>query len=569
MLLVVSILLVLSILSPFLYKIFRGITGWIITIIVLFSLVNFFRYGNIIIENNFHIEKYIILDSAGINLEFYLDGLGFLFGVLILAVAAIIILYSGHYYKDNELTGRFYRYFLLLAFSIFGLVTSGNLIILFIFWVLTDVSTYFLLNCYSKNEKSESSARQALTLMGFGSLAFLAGLILICISAGTFSIQELLTNRELIVFNNIYLLILVLIFLGVFTKSVQMPFHFWLPDIKATPAPVNAFIQSTATVIAGIFLLMRLNPVTGDTKEWIYILTGTGIITMIVGGFISVKQSDLNKILAYSTISTMGLIVALIGIGTQETIQAAVVFFIAHTLYKGSLFLTSGIIEKSANSRDINILSGLYKTAPFLAIISFAAAASQSGLPLFFGFYGKELTYSSSFNAGFLNILLTFIFLTGNVFMVCTALMTGVKPFTGEYDKKNIQTDSLLYISPLILSLTGIVIFFIPGLMNFYFINPAVNSVFGVDVKIELSLWNSFILSSFLVLVTLIGGYYAFQYRRYFKIHLEKPFLSLVPSAIFNNLISGLNKVFIFLKNVYKTKIRNNQKATEEKQKTK
>jgi multicomponent Na+:H+ antiporter subunit A len=565
MLLVVSILLVLSILSPFLYKIFRGITGLFITLTVLFSLYIFFQYGNIIIGNNFHIEKYNLFDSAGINLEFYLDGLGFLFGVLVLAAATLIILYSGYYNKDKELTGKFYRYFLLLAFSIFGIVTSGNLIILFIFWVLTDISTYFLLNCYGKNDESESSARQALTVMGFGSLAFLTALILIFISAGTFSVQELLTNRELIVFNNIYLLLLILIFLGAFTKSVQMPFHFWLPDIKAASAPVNAFIQSAATVTAGIYILMRLNPVTGDTKEWFYILTGIGMTTMIVGGFISVKQSDLNKILAYSTISTMGLIVALIGIGTQETIQAAVVFLIAHSLYKGSLLLTSGIIEKSANSRDINILSGLFKTAPFLAFISFAAAASQSGVPLFFGFYGKELTYSSSFNAGFLNVFLTILLLTGNIFTVCTALMTGVKPFTGEYDKKNIQTDSLLYISPLILSLTGFVLFFIPGLMNFYFINPAVNSVSGVDVKIELSLWNSFILSSFLVFVTLIGGYYAFQYRRYFKIHLEKPFLSLVPSAIFNNLISGLNKISLSLYNVYKTKIRNNQKATEEK----
>lgn len=547
MFIVVSILLILSILSPFLYRIFRGITNWIISLIIFVALGIFINTGQVIINEGFLSENYLWFDSAGINLEFYLDGLGFLFGIIVLGIGALIVLYSGYYFKGKEYTGRYYLYIVLFAASMLGLVISGNLIVMFIFWELTGISSFFLIGYYFYKEESRINAQQALLVTGFGGLAILAGFILIYISAGTFSVKELLTKRELIVFTDIYPIILILILTGVFTKSAQVPFHFWLPNAMVAPAPISAYLHSATMVKAGIFLLMRLYPVMGDTTEWKYILSGFGIFTMLIAGFISIKQTDLKKILAYSTVSALGVMVTLMGISTQEAIQAAVVFLIAHALYKGSLFLISGLVEHSANSRDITVLSGLYKTIPFLGIISFAAAASQSGLPLFVGFFGKELSYSSAVDTDFLKIFLPVILLTVNVFMACAALMAGVKPFIGEYNKEKVKINSFKYISPFILSFAGFAVFFIPGLLDKNIIIPAVNAISGVETQLELSLWHGFNIPLIMSVVTLAGGYYVYKYRVYFKLHLEDSLIFLTPSALYHTFISWLKKTAFYI----------------------
>lgn len=542
MLTVVSILLVLSIISPFLYKLFRGITNWIISSVIAGTLFLFINTGRVILTEGFYLESYEWFTSANINLEFYVDGLGFVFGIIVLGIGSLIVLYSGYYLKGKEYTGRFYLYIVLFAASMLGLVISGNLILMFIFWELTGVSSFFLIGYYFYREESRISAQQALLVTGFGGLALLAGFILIYLSAETFSIKELLTKRELIVFTEIYPVVLILVLTGVFTKSAQVPFHFWLPNAMVAPAPISAYLHSATMVKAGIFLLMRFYPILGDTQEWKYLLTGFGTFTMLMAGFISVKQTDLKKILAYSTVSALGLMVTLMGISTQEAIQAAVVFLIAHALYKGSLFLIAGLVEHSANSRDINELSGLYKTVPFLGIISFAAAASQSGLPLFFGFLGKELTYSSAIDTDFLKVFLPLVFLTANIFMVCAALMAGVKPFIGEYEKEKVKISTLKFISPFILSLTGFLIFYIPGIIDAGIVRPAVDAISGVKSGIGLSLWHGFNLPLLLSLITLAGGYYVFRYRHYFKLHLEDSLMYLTPSSVYNSSLTFLKK---------------------------
>jgi multicomponent Na+:H+ antiporter subunit A len=547
MLTVVSILLVLSFISPFLYKIFRGITNWIISSVIAVSFILFISSGRVVLSEGFLLESYEWFSSANINLEFYVDGLGFLFGIIVLGIGALIVLYSGYYLKGKEYTGRFYLYIVLFAASMLGLVISGNLILMFIFWELTGISSFFLIGYYFYKEESRISAQQALLVTGFGGLALLAGFILIYLSAETLSIKELLTKRELIVFTELYPVILILILTGVFTKSAQVPFHFWLPNAMVAPAPISAYLHSATMVKAGIFLLMRLYPVLGDTGEWKYLLSGFGIFTMLMAGFISIKQTDLKKILAYSTVSALGLMVTLMGISTQEAIQAAVVFLLAHALYKGSLFLIVGLVEHSANSRNINELSGLYKTVPLLGIISFGAAASQSGLPLFFGFLGKELTYSSSIDTDFLKIFLPLVLLITNIFMVCAALMSGVKPFIGEYEKENIKIDKFKYISPLILSLTGFILFFIPGITDKGIVAPAVSAISGLKSAIKLSLWHGFNLPLLLSVITLVCGYYAFRYRDYFKLHLEDSLLYYTPSSVYHSSISVLKKTAYYM----------------------
>jgi len=543
MLNIVIILFVTAFVAPLIYKIFKGFTNWILAFCLASVLGLFIYLYNINLNGEYYSETFIWFNSEGVNLEFYVDGLGYLFSIIVLGTGSLIILYSGYYLRGKDFLGRFYLYIVLFAASMFGLVISGNMILMFIFWELTGVSSFFLIGYYFYKEESRVSAQQALLVTGFGGLVLLAGIILIYLSAGTLSLKELLTKRELIIFNEYYIIILILVLTGVFTKSAQVPFHFWLPNAMVAPAPISAYLHSATMVKAGVFLLMRLYPVMGDTNEWRYILTGFGIVTMIMAGFISIKQYDLKKILAYSTVSALGLMVTLMGIGTQEAIQAAVVFLIAHSLYKGSLFLISGLIEHSADSRNINELSGLYKTLPFLGIISFFAAASQSGLPLFFGFLGKELTYSSVINSDFLKIFLPFMFLTGNIFMVASALMVGYKPFIGEYEKERISIPALKYLSPLILSFTGFAIFFIPGLISGNIVEPAVNAIGGVKIKLDLSIWHGFNIPLIISILTLAGGYYVFKYRSFFKLHLEDYLLFITPSNIYFSLINGLKKL--------------------------
>lgn len=544
MLLILLLIFIIAFAVPIIYHFAKEITHWFLSFFLLFCLVYFIPYGGQLKNGPIYL-KYDWIPSLNIFLEVYIDGLSFIFAVLILFIGSLIVIYSGIYLKDKENLSRYYLYILMFAGSMLGIVVSGNLIMIFIFWELTSVSSFFLIGYYNKKESSIIAAQQALIVTGFGGLALLAGFIIIYILTGTFSLKELGVYRETIIFSNLYLPLLFLIFIGCFTKSAQMPFHFWLPNAMVAPAPVSAYLHSATMVKAGVFLLMRLFPFLGDTDLWKHILIIVGLTTMVFAAFISAKRTDLKQILAFSTISSLGSMVALIGLGSKYALQAAVLYFLAHALYKASLFLSAGIIEHYTHTRNIETLNGLYKTAPVLALIAFAAALSQSGIPPFFGYFAKELSYKAIVESDFVVWVLVIIFLITNIFLMCSAFLVGYKPFTGSYEKKKIIIKPLFLVSPLILSSLGLINSLFPSKLNDSIINPAVSSIMGVKINLDISFWPGFSFPLILSIFTYVGGYYAFRYRQYLRLQTEEFIKYLKPSLLYNYTIDFLKNIAV------------------------
>ncbi|MCX7833118.1 MAG: Na+/H+ antiporter subunit B [Ignavibacteria bacterium] len=529
---------------PIIYHFAKEITHWFLSFFLLFCLVYVIPFENQLKNGPIYL-KYEWFPSLNIFLEIYIDGLSFIFAILILFIGSLIIIYSGVYLKDKDNLSRFYTYILMFAGSMLGIVVSGNLIMIFIFWELTSVSSFFLIGYYNKKEASIIAAQQALIVTAFGGLALLAGFVIIYLLTGTFSLKELSAHRETIIFSNFYLPLLFLILVGAFTKSAQMPFHFWLPNAMIAPAPVSAYLHSATMVKAGIFLLMRLFPILGDTDLWKYTLIFVGMTTMLFAAFISAKRTDLKQILAFSTISSLGAMVVLIGIGSKYAIQAAVIYFLAHALYKASLFLSAGVIEHYTHTRNIETLKGLYKTAPIFAIIALTAALSQSGIPPFFGYFAKEISYKAVVQSDFIVWVLSIVFLITNIFLICSAFLVGFKPFAGSYEKKKIVIKPLFLVSPFILSTLGFISSLFPSSINDSIINPAISGVMGVKVNLDISFWPGFSWPLLLSIFTFIGGYYAYRYRQYFRLQTEEFVKYLKPSLLYNYTIDFLKNIAV------------------------
>lgn len=546
MLLILLLIFIIAFAVPLIYRFAKEITHWLLSFFLLFCLIYVIPYGGVIKDKPIYI-KYEWIPSLDIFFEIYLDSLSFIFAILILLVGSLIILYSGAFLKDKENLSRYFLYILLFAGSMLGIVVSGNLIMIFIFWELTSISSFFLIGYYNKKDGALFAAQQALIVTAFGGLALLAGFILIYLLTGTFSLKELSIHRETIIFSNLYLPVLFLIFIGCFTKSAQMPFHFWLPNAMIAPAPVSAYLHSATIVKAGIFLLMRVFPFLGDTNLWKFILVSVGMITMFFGAFISAKKTDMKQILAFSTISSLGTMVVLIGLGTQYALQAAILYFLAHALYKATLFLSAGVIEYYTHTKNIETLKGLYKTAPLLGIIAVSAALSQSGIPPLFGYFGKEISYKAIVNTDFIVWALVIVFLITNMFLMCSALLVGYKPFIGSYEKRKIIIKPIFLVSPLILSVFGLINSLIPNSINDSIINPAVSATLGVKTNLDISFWPGFSLPLILSILTYFGGYYIYKYRFYFRLQTEEFVQYLKPSLLYSYAIDFLKDVAVVL----------------------
>ncbi|MGO1816622.1 MAG: proton-conducting transporter transmembrane domain-containing protein [Sphingobacterium sp.] len=337
--------------------------------------------------------------SLGVNFNFQLDGLGLLFSLLITGIGAGIFFYARAYLKGHPYFDRFFGYLLFFMSAMLGLVLSDNIFLLFIFWELTSISSFFLIGFNNDQEASRKSALTALSITGMGGFFLLAGLVLIGNMVGTYQISELIQHRDIILEHPQYPLALCLLFLGAFTKSAQFPFHFWLPGAMKAPTPVSAYLHSATMVKAGIYILARFFPILGATELWSYTLMGVGGFTMLYAAVHSLFRLDLKGILAYSTIAALGMLVFLLGLGSPEAIIAASVFILVHALYKATLFMVTGIIDHEAGTRDISQLAGLRKVMAPVAIAAVLAALSSAGLPLTYGFIGKDLIYEATLHA--------------------------------------------------------------------------------------------------------------------------------------------------------------------------
>ncbi|MFA7607320.1 MAG: monovalent cation/H+ antiporter subunit A [Rhodocyclaceae bacterium] len=331
------------------------------------------------------------LPALGLNVHFFLDGLGFLFALLILGIGLLIIIYARFYLAKEDPMGNFYTYLLLFQGAMVGIVLSDNILMLLIFWELTSLSSFLLIGFWGHLPAGRQGARMALTVTGAGGLSMIAGMLILGNIAGSYDLTQILHQAEAIQASPLYVPALLLILGGCFAKSAQFPFHFWLPHAMAAPTPVSAYLHSATMVKAGIFLMARLWPVLSGTDEWFYIVATTGLVTMVLGAGIALFKDDLKGLLAYSTVSHLGLVTMLLGFATPMAAVAAVFHIINHATFKAALFMNAGIIDHEAGTRDVRRLGGLMLLMPVTATLGMVAAASMAGLPLLNGFLSKEM----------------------------------------------------------------------------------------------------------------------------------------------------------------------------------
>jgi multicomponent K+:H+ antiporter subunit A len=336
------------------------------------------------------------LPDYGFNLAFRLDGLGMLFAILILGIGMLVVLYAYYYLPDKDKLGRFYALLMLFMSAMLGIVLSENLLMMVVFWEITSLSSFLLIAYKSEAHESRIAARMALVVTGGGGLALLAGIILLGQVAGSYELSQVIAAADLIKADPLYPLILTLVLLGAFTKSAQFPFHFWLPNAMAAPTPVSAYLHSATMVKAGVFLLARLYPVLSGTDAWLISVSTIGAITLVYGAWLAMYRNDFKGLLAYSTISHLGLITLLFGLSTPMSVVAGVFHIINHAIFKASLFMAAGIIDHECGTRDMRRVNGLFKLMPVTATLAMVAAGSMAGVPLLNGFLSKEMFFTEA-----------------------------------------------------------------------------------------------------------------------------------------------------------------------------
>ncbi|MBX9832130.1 MAG: monovalent cation/H+ antiporter subunit A, partial [Burkholderiaceae bacterium] len=329
--------------------------------------------------------------EIGLNIGLRLDGLSLMFALLITGMGLLIILYAHHYLGDDDPAGKFYCTLMLFMAAMLGIVLSDNVLLLIVFWELTSISSFLLVGYWNHRADARAGARMALAVTGGGGLAMLGGFVLLGQIAGTYEISQMTAVAAQIQADARYPAALILILLGCFTKSAQFPFHFWLPQAMAAPTPVSAYLHSATMVKAGIFLLARLTPVIGGTELFVGIVSTTGLVTVAFAAFIAIFKHDIKGLLAYSTISHLGLIVFLIGLGSPLAAVAAIFHILNHASFKAALFMTAGIVDHETGTRDLRQLGGLFRLMPWTATLAMVAAAAMAGVPLFNGFISKEM----------------------------------------------------------------------------------------------------------------------------------------------------------------------------------
>jgi multicomponent K+:H+ antiporter subunit A len=331
------------------------------------------------------------IPQLGLSLSFFVDGLGFFFAALILGIGVLIIIYARFYLSHSDHFGRFYALLLLFQGSMVGIVLSDNILLMLVFWELTSLTSFLLIGYWSHLPESRQGARMALIVTGGGGLSLIAGMLMLGQIAGSYELSEILQRGELVKASPLYVPTLLLILGGAFTKSAQFPFHFWLPHAMAAPTPVSAYLHSATMVKAGLFLMARLWPVLAGTDAWFLIVSMTGLVTMLMAAWIAIFKDDLKQLLAFSTVSTLGFVTMLLGMGTPAAAVAAIFHVLNHATFKAALFMVAGVIDHEAGTRDIKRLGGLIGLMPITATLGLIAAASSAGVPFLNGFLSKEM----------------------------------------------------------------------------------------------------------------------------------------------------------------------------------
>ncbi|MEM8914934.1 MAG: hydrogen gas-evolving membrane-bound hydrogenase subunit E, partial [Pseudomonadota bacterium] len=412
--------------------------------------------------------------------------------------------------------GRFFSFLLMFMASMLGLVLADDLLTLFVFWELTSITSFLLIGFDHTKAASRRAALQALLITGGGGLALLAGLLLMGSVTGATSVSELVPHAEMLADHPLYMAMLLLLLGGAFTKSAQFPLHFWLPNAMEAPTPVSAYLHSATMVKAGVYLLARFNPIMGETDMWSALLGGFGAVTFLYAVIVAVKQDDLKQILAFTTVASLGLLVMLIGLGGETMIKAAVLYLIAHSFFKGGLFMVAGCIDHETGTRDVNKLGGLLKVMPITAIAALAGAISMGGLPPAFGFIAKEVMYEAGLHGPYAVWAVISVLLIGNAFMFMAGALVAVKPFFGERietPKHAHEGPIELWFGPVVLAVLGMGFGLFSGLAGNFIVGPMSNAIYGELMNVYLKLWHGFNLPLLLSVITVAAGIALYRFR--------------------------------------------------------
>lgn len=454
--------------------------------------------------------------TLGVALAFRLDGLSLAFALLVAGVGALVLVYAGAYFAGDARLGRLLSALLLFMGAMLGLVLADDALVLFAFWELTSVSSYLLIGFDHENPKARAAALQALLVTGAGGVALLVGLLVVGSQAGTLRLSALGDAARALRGGALYLPALLLVAAGAFTKSAQFPFHFWLPGAMAAPSPVSAYLHSATMVMAGVYLLARVQPALGGTPEWHRILSGAGAVTMLLGGAAAFRQRDLKLMLAWTTVSALGLLVLLLGIDTAAAVKAAVVLVLVHGLYKASLFLAVGNVDHGTGSRDLEALRGLGRAMPVTAAVAVAAALSMAGLPPLAGFVAKELVYEAKLAAPEMPALVTALGLAGNALAVAAALL-AIRPFLGRTVRSPEaphEAPASMLVPPAALAGLGLAVGLAPEPLAGPLVDAAVAAVRAEPSAMPLALWHGWTVALALSAATLAAGVAAWAARR-------------------------------------------------------
>ena len=379
-------------------------------------------------------EEFMWLPSLGLNFVLRMDGFAWLFSMLVLGIGTLVSLYARYYMSPDDPVPRFFAFFLAFMGAMLGLVISGNLIQIVFFWELTSLFSFLLIGYWHHRADARRGAYMALMVTGAGGLCLLAGVMLLGHIVGSYDLDQVLAAGAQIRAHSLYPVMLALVLVGALSKSAQFPFHFWLPHAMAAPTPVSAYLHSATMVKAGVFLLARLWPSLSGSEEWFWIVGGAGALTLLLGAYCAMFQNDLKGLLAYSTISHLGLITLLLGLNSPLAAVAAVFHILNHATFKASLFMAAGIIDHESGTRDIRKLSGLVRLIPFTATLAMVASASMAGVPLLNGFLSKEMFFAETVfitSTAWVEFALPLIATIAGTFSVAYALRFTVDVFFG------------------------------------------------------------------------------------------------------------------------------------------
>ena len=533
--------LVTLILLPFLGSIIaallpanaRNAESTLAGLIALFCAVQAALYFPQIADGGVISQQFTWLPTLGLNFTVRMDGFAWMFCMLVLGIGALVVLYARYYMSPEDPVPRFFAFFLAFMGSMAGVVLSGNIIQLVLFWELTSLFSFLLIGYWHHRKDARRGARMALTVTGTGGLCLLAGMLLLGHIVGSYDLDTVLAAGDLVRAHPLYLTVLVLVLLGALTKSAQFPFHFWLPHAMAAPTPVSAYLHSATMVKAGVFLMARMLPVLGGTEPWFWLVGGAGVCTLLLGGYVAMFQDDLKGLLAYSTISLLGLITLLLGLNSPLAAVAAVFHIMNHATFKASLFMAAGIIDHESGTRDIRRLSGLFRMMPITATLAMVASAAMAGVPLLNGFLSKEMFFAETVYISANRAVeygLPIAATLAGIFSVAYSLRFTVDVFFGppatDLPHTPHEPPHWMRVPVELLVLACLIVGILPAWSVGQFLNAAARPVVGGTLpEFSLAVWHGFNLPLAMSFVALAGGIALYLVLRAARAqgHLERP----------------------------------------------